>query len=583
MASLLHSLLIFIIASWCFVLFQSSSAAALPPTTGQTMVRLANGTSWGNPNCDYSARPKISLPRDNSTKSYISSNGLDCLDDSSSHISECWDILEINDWLPQWFLQTPQCAPHAPSNSVCNERDPPEPWTTTFMRIALSGGNWNGCSDMGNTNCQYHPYPCLGNNDDPLLRARYKYVAFTITNLHQFFTTWSDLMEGVMNQAADSVSGMISVVDPIKKQKTGLRVFLSVLTFGLAFLSSFDLGLSTFQNALFTAVINGIAKSPAVKDQLWPKETAESQDVQIDQLTDELQGPNGVHTQILDNLANTQEIVQGANQTDVSAFLAFTSGGIFSADDNPSPFQDLGSHVHRGLLQVFTTYLISEALHLNGWHALIVPGANPVTLDNGTGPCPPWASGTGKYQCNWWDGSTKWFACNTYDGNDMCDNYWWYSSTHNSAYALVKDDNKPIKQGGDFLRTIFEKGWSTGPLLFENAAICEFAFLISQSATDVTYTANYNNTAGFFYRGPPFTGYVAVNATTNFISIAGGNDGNAFVAATKNKDSIGSVRHPDLVFGWGGQSWDSRCLSQLNTTVANSWAPKTAEWTKNDV
>ncbi|KAL8911669.1 MAG: hypothetical protein Q9171_003196 [Xanthocarpia ochracea] len=386
-----------------------------------------------------------------------------------------------------------------------------------------------------------------------------------------------------MNQAADSVSGMISVVDPIKKQKTGLRLFLNILTFGLSFLSTFDLGLSTIQRALFTAVIDAIGKSPAVRDQLWPKETAESQDVQTDQLTDKLQGPNGFHSTILDNLARTQKVVQGENQTDVSAFLAFTSGGFFSVDDDPSPFQGLGNNVYRSLLQVFTTYLISEALQGNGWHALIVPGANPVTIDNGTGPCPKWAEGEGKYQCDWWDGASKWMACNTYDADNMCDNHWWYSETHNSAYALVKDNNKPDEQGGDFLRTIFEKGWSTGPLLLENAAICEFAFLISQSATGVTYTSNYNGMAGFFYQGPPFTGYVAVNETTNFVSIAGGDTGNAFVAATWKMDSLSAIRHPDTVFsGTGGHDWDSRCVSQLNTTVANSWAPKKGEWTKND-
>lgn len=182
MAWLLRSLLMFIYASWCSMFLPFCSAAVLRPRTGQTMTQLANGTSWGNPNCVDSARPKVSLPTDNQTKSYISSSGLDCLDDSSSHVSECWEILEINDWLPQWYLQTSQCAPQAPSNSVCNERDPPEPWTTTFMRITMGVGDWNDCSYMGNTNCQYHPYPCLGNNDDPLLRARYKYVAYTITS-----------------------------------------------------------------------------------------------------------------------------------------------------------------------------------------------------------------------------------------------------------------------------------------------------------------------------------------------------------------------------------------------------------------
>ncbi|KAI4236653.1 MAG: hypothetical protein L6R40_006095 [Gallowayella cf. fulva] len=389
-------------------------------------------------------------------------------------------------------------------------------------------------------------------------------------------------MDGIMNQAADSVSSMISLVDPIKKQKTGLKLFLNILTFGLSFLNTLDLGLSTIQTSLFATVISAIEKAPIVHDQLWPKETAESQDIQIDQLTDQLQGPNGIHSTILDNLARTHEVVQGANQTDVTSFLAFTSGGFFSVDSNPSPFQDLGNPVHGSLLQVLTTYLISEALHQNGWHALIVPGANPVTIDNGTGPCPKWAEGTGKYQCDWWNGASKWMACNSYDENNMCDNHWWYSETHNSAYALVKDDDKPDKQGGDFLRTIFEKGWSTGRLLFENAAICEFAFLISQSASGVSYTPNYNNMAGFFYQGPPFTGYSVVNETTNFVSIAGSETGNAFVAATWHVDSLSFIRHPDLIFGMEGHDWDSRCVSQLNTTVANSWGPKKGEWTKND-
>ena len=181
-----RSLIMITYVSWYWMFFPFSSAAVLRLPTGQTMTQLANGTSWGNPNCDYSARPKVSLPDDSQTKSYLTSSGLNCLDDSSSHESECWDILKINDWLPQWFLQTPQCPPQAPSNAACNERDPPEPWTTTFMRITMNGGNWNGCSDMGNTNCQYHPYPCLGNNDDPLLRARYKYVAYTITSKYYY-------------------------------------------------------------------------------------------------------------------------------------------------------------------------------------------------------------------------------------------------------------------------------------------------------------------------------------------------------------------------------------------------------------
>lgn len=402
------------------------------------------------------------------------------------------------------------------------------------------------------------------------------------TDIHQFFFSWFSLMDGTMNQAADEISSMISIVDPIQPTHTGLKLFLNILTFGLTILNGLDFGLSSVTTTVISDVIGAIEKAPTVHDQIWPKQTAESQDIQIDQLTDQLQGPNGVHTEILDNLRATLELVQGANQTDVSAFLAFASGGQFSVDNNLSPFEDLGSPLQRSLLQIFTTYLISEALHQNGWHALIVPGANPVTLDNGTGPCPKWAEGTEHYQCDWWNGASKWMACNSYDEFDMCDNYWWYSETHNSAYALVKEGQKPGKDGGDFLRQIFQKGWSTGALLLENAAICEFASLISQSASNVVYTSEYNGSAGFFYQGPQFPGYSAVNATTNFVSIAGSDNGNAFVAATWNKDTLSRINHPDLIFGMGGAEWNSRCVSQLNTTIANSWDPKKGDWTRND-
>ena len=404
----------------------------------------------------------------------------------------------------------------------------------------------------------------------------------TSIDIHQFFYTWSDLMDSTINQAADSISSIISLVDPIEETHTGLRLFLNILTFGLTLLNGLDLGLSTIQSTFVGAVIGAISRAPAVKDALWPKESAESQDIQADKLTDQLQGPNGIHTTLLDNLSVALAAVQG-NQTNVSAFLALAAGGRFAVDDIPSPFDSLGSYgIHRSLLQIVTTYLVSEALQKNGWHILVVPGANPLTMDQGTALCPKWAEGTGKYQCDWWDGSTKWFACGSYDRNNMCENYWWYSETHQSAYALVENGKAAGSEGGDFLRTILQSGWSTGPLLLENAAICEFAELISQSATAVTYTSNYNGVAGFFYQGPPFTGYVAVNATTNFVSILGSDTGNAFVAATKNKETLPRIKHPDLVFGFEGPAWHSRCVSQLNTTIANSWAPKTAEWTKND-
>lgn len=179
-----HSLPTFTLTLLFSLFLTLCGAAALIKPASSSIDQPANITSiLRAAKCHTRARPKVSLPGDRQKKSYISSSGIDCLDDSSSHISECWGILDLDEWLPQWFLHIPQCAPQASSNSDCNQRDPAEPWTTTFMRITMGGGDWNGCSDIGNMNCQYIPYPCLGSNDHPLLRARYKYVAYTITSM----------------------------------------------------------------------------------------------------------------------------------------------------------------------------------------------------------------------------------------------------------------------------------------------------------------------------------------------------------------------------------------------------------------
>ncbi|KAL8935352.1 MAG: hypothetical protein Q9211_004744, partial [Gyalolechia sp. 1 TL-2023] len=377
--------------SWCFYLNFLPAATALALPKPSDLLRISNTY------CPFDPNSVVSLPGDTTGKGYTTSSGYDCLNPGNPHRSECWDVLGLDEWLPQWFLKTPQCPQQSASQVECNIRDPPEPWTTTFMRITTGGGDWNGCSQVGSTNCQYkadpNPHSCAGGKDVKLFEARYNYVAYTITNVQQFFSWWSALMDNAMNQAADSVSSMISVVDPIKSAHTRLRLFLNILTFGLTLLSQFDLGLTASGTMIFTTVINAIEKAPIVHDQIWPKETAESQDVQIDQLTDLLQSPNGIHTAILDRLDRTLEVVQGANQSDVSAFLAFAADGHFSMGNVPSLIQGLGDSVHRGILQIFTTYLISEALHRNGWHALIVPGTNPLDMDLGKeGTCPAWAA-----------------------------------------------------------------------------------------------------------------------------------------------------------------------------------------------
>ena len=164
------------------------TAAAIRNPSMQSLTQMQNNLTHQFPSCPRKPRPKISLPTDGGQTSYTAPDGLDCLDEGSPHTPECWDILHIDDWLSHWYLKTPDCPPDASSELDCRKQDPPEPWTTTFMRMAMRGGNWNGCSDLASTNCEYRRYQCLF-NDDLLLRARYKYVAYTIGSQYSHLST----------------------------------------------------------------------------------------------------------------------------------------------------------------------------------------------------------------------------------------------------------------------------------------------------------------------------------------------------------------------------------------------------------
>ena len=95
-------------------------------------------------------RPPVNLTTDGPDNEYILPDGTDCLDNADQYIPECWLLLNITSWLPQWFLQTPQCK-LGQSQAFCNIRNQtnPEPWTQTFMREA-DGGPGPDCTVIPN-------------------------------------------------------------------------------------------------------------------------------------------------------------------------------------------------------------------------------------------------------------------------------------------------------------------------------------------------------------------------------------------------------------------------------------------------
>lgn len=179
----LHSLSTPLVLLSCLLFFTLHRTTAVVIPVDNRLIQIANASFVSHGQCPFGSRPVVPLPGDGYQKDYKTSSGLNCLDNGSPHEAECWDILQLDGWLALWFSKTPQCPLHSASEFACNKQDPPEPWTTTFMRVAMGGGEWNGCSEVGNANCQYNPYPCLGEGDTDLTKARYKYVAYTISRM----------------------------------------------------------------------------------------------------------------------------------------------------------------------------------------------------------------------------------------------------------------------------------------------------------------------------------------------------------------------------------------------------------------
>ena len=89
------------------------------------------------------------------------------------------DVEMLKAMLTLKFDQTPQCQVfNSTSDADCNKA-PDEPWTVTFLREAEGNNSGLDCLNLL-ADCQYSFNAEVGIEDDPVLRARYKYVRYAI-------------------------------------------------------------------------------------------------------------------------------------------------------------------------------------------------------------------------------------------------------------------------------------------------------------------------------------------------------------------------------------------------------------------
>lgn len=166
----------------------SASNAAGSASSSSTSMRSAGGSSSSSTSSANAAvltvsrRPQVTLASDSpNINHYMLPDKTDCLDNRDIYYPDCWDVLNITYWLPQRFLETPQCGKPGADTINCNHADMNETWTTTFLRESggTSGGGVADCSTT-NSQCDNVFVEANGSEDTLFERARFKYVRLKI-------------------------------------------------------------------------------------------------------------------------------------------------------------------------------------------------------------------------------------------------------------------------------------------------------------------------------------------------------------------------------------------------------------------
>ncbi|KAL8761669.1 MAG: hypothetical protein Q9184_002228 [Pyrenodesmia sp. 2 TL-2023] len=536
---------------------------------------VVNGPSAPGEIAVIAGKNWISLAGDMSPSAYVVGD-IDCVTPDTEFYQACWQKLDINPWLTEWYIKEPRCQSRQ-NQRGCNIHfnDEIEAWTTTFIREYVGAGGADCTLLPGN--CVFDPDPNRGADIPALARARYRYVHFSIHAVHKFFNDWRQAVQDALTTAANLITAIVDFIDRRKPKKTNvaLNVVATVLGVGLAIIPGLGPIAGVSAGALVAANVGlaALKQAPTVAKSIWPvvpgapPQQAEADSTTVQSLS--------VKEILRMHLQNGLQLVQGVGQEDVSAFLAFAGNGSFSISQRemqPPSIASITGDKIQPLLLAYTTFLVSTTLAQNGWHAILLPGVNPEGITNRKTPYPAWA---GDHQ------EKDDLECTDYDKYGRCSGkYWWYSETQNSAYALRNDKSD---DSTEYLQTFFDYGWSTGQLLFENAAVCEIQSILRSISTidnaSVTYTT-VKGKAGFQFDGPlpglAPDDFSVINQMTQTYFLPF--DGAGLTHLRQQAAYANLFHHPANSGLWEftNQGIDFACISQLDVAIATTWG---GSWT----
>ena len=371
----------------------------------------------------------LRLPTDEVTSidnSTTNSTVILCQDITSHNlIAPCWDILNVTQYLEQWWNKYQQrCADMVEGTS----------FVSCYQQ--LHGVEQRTCDAMKPSGCDFP-------DDFSRYTPQEAYVLYSIFAVWQWFFSIYNAIESADVSAMGPVGKVIKTIDPPKKKSpTYLLDIFQAFTAFTPLLTLEKVFTTTFQY-LKTAAIpeTFLRQSPGVMKQLAPTGTLDSQ---IAQLFDIYDGLSTIKTTYQQNLTMALQLIQ----MDFATFSLFTAQGNFIA-----PQSSLSAQT-KNLTDSLMTFIVTQCLTDVNMFIALARNTNPHELaTNG--------SAGGNLEVNCAQGYDRWGICDE----------WWYDPGTNAAFSLV-NMAEPGKKQHDLMITLFENGWTTPEQLFLGSKAC---------------------------------------------------------------------------------------------------------------
>ena len=120
---------------------------------------------------------------------------INCTDLTADYEPECWDQLDIPDYLNNpklgWNVTTPSCSTSSSSSNdakTCCLVD--EAWSTCFIRLATGKAGIDCTMIDSQKECFLPNLPSISPTLDPAIAAKARYVLRNIYSINNFFTLY---------------------------------------------------------------------------------------------------------------------------------------------------------------------------------------------------------------------------------------------------------------------------------------------------------------------------------------------------------------------------------------------------------